>query len=100
MARGETQKSRHITPKERIMKEAGALDVTVRLVKQFLLVMLIEPSNQLKVNEIVPCLPNWLKKPFFDEKSQQKNQRLCNTLSFRKKLAAELELLQRIASNS
>ena len=82
------------------MKEAGALDVTVRLVKQFLLVMLTEPSNQLKVNEIVPCLPNWLKKPFVDEKSQQKIKRGDNTLSFRRKLEAELNLLQRIASNS
>ena len=82
------------------MKEAGALDVTVRLVKQFLLVMLTETSNQLKVNEIVHCLPNWLKRPFIEERNQQKNQRLCNTLSFRKKLEAELELLQRIVSNS
>ena len=55
------------------MKEAGALDVTVRLIKQFLLVMLTEPSNQLKVNKIVPCLPDWLKRPFIEERNQQKN---------------------------
>ena len=59
--------------KERIMKEAGALDVTVRLIRQFLLVMLTEPSNQLKVNAIVHCLPDWLKKKrLIEEKSKQK----------------------------
>ena len=75
------------------MKEVGALDVTARLVKQFLLVMLSEPSNQLKVNAIVPCLPDWLKKPFIKERNQQKNHRKCNTLSFRRKLDVELDLL-------
>ena len=60
----------------------------------------VEPSNQLKVNEIVPCLPDWLKKPFVDEKSQKKTKRGNNTLNFRSKLEVELDLLQRIASSS
>ena len=61
-----------VKEKERIMKEAGALKITVRLVKQFLLVMSTYPKNRLKVTEIVHCLPKWLKRPFTKEKSQQK----------------------------
>ena len=52
------------------MKETRALEITARLIKQFLLVMNTYPPNQSKVTEIVDCLPKWLKKRFFDEKSK------------------------------